>query len=144
MITRPKSASAVKARGVLIVKILNKCILSILVYNLFLDWQRNSSIHRFIGSLHEIEIKFDWAKKKVRHSEMLCHQKYTNVQFHEVNKCTQNSWYSEILKWRYPSLTCSYVWWQMIYAHCWLTSPSGNTLLPWVNYQSTKITKLII
>jgi len=29
------------AHGVLIVKILNKCILSILVYNLFLDSQRN-------------------------------------------------------------------------------------------------------
>ena len=34
-------ASAVRACGVLMVKILNKCILSILVYNLFLDRQRN-------------------------------------------------------------------------------------------------------
>jgi len=46
------------------VKILNKCILSILVYNLFLDTQRNIyihpniAIHRYIGCLHEIEIQF--------------------------------------------------------------------------------------
>jgi len=42
MIKRPKGASAVIARGVLMVRILNKCILIILVYNLFLDRQRNS------------------------------------------------------------------------------------------------------
>ena len=28
------------------------------MYNLFLDRQRNISIHRYIGGLHEIEIKF--------------------------------------------------------------------------------------
>jgi len=48
------------------VKILNKCILSILVYNLFLDRQRNIihtfvhrniSIHQYLGCLHEIEIQ---------------------------------------------------------------------------------------
>ena len=38
---RPKGVSAMRARGVLMVKILNKCILSILVYNLFLKRQRN-------------------------------------------------------------------------------------------------------
>jgi len=37
----PKSASATKARGVLIVNKLNKYSLSILVANLFLDWQRS-------------------------------------------------------------------------------------------------------
>jgi len=46
------------------VKILNKCILRILVYNLFLDRERNISIHhnipehRYIGYLHEIEFRF--------------------------------------------------------------------------------------
>jgi len=35
----PKSTSATRVRGVLIVKKLNKCILNILVYNLFLDRQ---------------------------------------------------------------------------------------------------------
>jgi len=40
-IKKPKGASAARARGVLIVNILNKCILSILVYNLFLDRQCN-------------------------------------------------------------------------------------------------------
>jgi len=45
------------------VKILKKCILSILVYNLFLDRQRNIlyyrniSIQRYIGCLHEIEMQ---------------------------------------------------------------------------------------
>ena len=63
-IKMPNGASATRARGVLMVKILNTCILSILVYNLFLDRQRNiylhhnSSIHRYIGCLHEIEIQF--------------------------------------------------------------------------------------
>ena len=76
-IKRPKGANASRARGVLMVTILNKCILSILVYNLFLDRQRNISIHRYIsihqyiGCLHEIDIqifkKADWAKKKVSH-----------------------------------------------------------------------------
>ena len=42
-IKRPKGAS------VLMVKILNKCILSTLVYNVFLDRQHNISIHRYIG-----------------------------------------------------------------------------------------------
>ena len=43
------------------VKILNKCILSILVYNLFIDRQRNISIHpnisihRYLGCLYGIE-----------------------------------------------------------------------------------------
>jgi len=40
-IKRPKGANAAIAHGVFIVKILNKCILSILVYILFLDRQRN-------------------------------------------------------------------------------------------------------
>jgi len=44
-------------------KILNKCILSFLVYNLFLDRHRNIyihrnlSIHQYIGFFHEIEIQ---------------------------------------------------------------------------------------
>jgi len=41
MMKRPMGASAARARCVLMVKILNKCILSILVYNLVLDRQRN-------------------------------------------------------------------------------------------------------
>jgi len=55
------------------VKIINKCILSILVYKLFLDRHfniyihRNMYIHRYIGCLHEIEIQFfkqyDWERK---------------------------------------------------------------------------------
>ena len=36
-IKRSKGASATRARGVLMVKILNKCILSIVAYNLILD-----------------------------------------------------------------------------------------------------------
>ena len=40
-IKRPKCASAARASGVLMVKMLNKCNLSTLVYNLFLDRQRN-------------------------------------------------------------------------------------------------------
>jgi len=35
MIMRPKGASAARAHVVLMVKILNKCILYILVYNIF-------------------------------------------------------------------------------------------------------------
>jgi len=35
MIKRNKVAYAARARGVLMMKILNKCILSILMYNLF-------------------------------------------------------------------------------------------------------------
>jgi len=64
-----------KACGVLIVMILDTSTLSILVYNLFLDRQRNISIHcyitihhnisrhhnisihRYIGCLHKIEIQ---------------------------------------------------------------------------------------
>ena len=42
-IKRPKDASAARARGDLIVKILKTCILSTLVYTLFLVRQRNSS-----------------------------------------------------------------------------------------------------
>jgi len=42
---RYKGANAASARGVLMVKILNKCILSILGYNLFLDRQRIFYIH---------------------------------------------------------------------------------------------------
>ena len=38
-IKMPKGVSATRASGVLMVNILNKCILSILVYNLFLDRQ---------------------------------------------------------------------------------------------------------
>ena len=73
-IKKSKGARAARARGVLMVKILNNCILSILVYNLFLVRQcnisihRNSSIHRYIGCLREIEIQMfqkirlsDWA-----------------------------------------------------------------------------------
>ena len=43
----------------------DKCILSSV--NLFLDRQRIISIHRYIGCLHEVEIKFvkksNWAKE---------------------------------------------------------------------------------
>jgi len=40
-IKRPTGVSAARARGVLMVNILNKCILSILVYNLFLVRQHD-------------------------------------------------------------------------------------------------------
>ena len=75
----PKEASAGRAHGVLIEKKRNKCTLSILVPNLFLDRQRiisiqrNISIHWYLGCLHETEIRIfqntDWAEKKekVRH-----------------------------------------------------------------------------
>jgi len=53
----PKDASAGRAHGVLIVKKLNKCTLSILVPNLFLDRQRIISIHWYLGCLHETEIQ---------------------------------------------------------------------------------------
>jgi len=48
---------------ILMVKILNTCILSMLVYNLFLYSttfyiHRNIYNHRYIGCLHEIEIQF--------------------------------------------------------------------------------------
>jgi len=49
--------SAARARGVLMVKISNKCILNILVYNLSLDRQGNISIQWYLGCLHEIEIQ---------------------------------------------------------------------------------------
>jgi len=52
MIKRPKGAGAARACGALMVKILH--ILSILVYNPILDRQRNISIHRYTGCLHEI------------------------------------------------------------------------------------------
>jgi len=53
------------------VKILNKCIQSILGYNLFLDRQRNILYApqyfytRYIGCFHKIEIQIfkNWAKK---------------------------------------------------------------------------------
>jgi len=64
----PKDASAGRAHGVLIEKKRNKCTLSILVSNLFLDRQRNISIHWYLGCLHETEIqifqKYGLAKKK--------------------------------------------------------------------------------
>jgi len=50
-----KGASIERTRGVLIVKKLNKCIVSILVYNLFLNKQRNLFyIYGYIDCLHEI------------------------------------------------------------------------------------------
>ena len=61
-IKRYMGASAARARDVIMVKILNKCIPSILVYNLFqtdsaiVYIHRNISIHRYIGCLHETEI----------------------------------------------------------------------------------------
>ena len=61
-IKMPKGASVASIRGVLMLKILNTCILSILVCTLFLARQRNISIrrnisiHGYIGCLHEIEI----------------------------------------------------------------------------------------
>ena len=60
MSSRFKCASATRARGVLMVKILNECILS-LVYNLSLDRQRNilytpQYFHTPVYCLHEIEI----------------------------------------------------------------------------------------
>ena len=57
------ASSRWRVRGVLMVKTLNKCSLSIVVYILFLDTQRiiyihrNISIHRYIGCLGEIEIQ---------------------------------------------------------------------------------------
>jgi len=57
-IKRPKGLLHCKSQShVLMLKILNKCILSMLVYNLFLNRQCNISIHQFIGCLHEIEIQ---------------------------------------------------------------------------------------
>ena len=52
----PKGARAARAHCVLIVKKLNKCTLSFLVYNLFLDRQRIVSIHRYLSCLHEIHV----------------------------------------------------------------------------------------
>ena len=68
MIKKPMGANAVRAqavraRGVLMVKILNKCFLSVIVYNLFLErwctvlYTYNISIHWYIGILDEIEIQ---------------------------------------------------------------------------------------
>ena len=54
---RPKGASAAKAGGILMMKILNKCIPTILVYNLLLDRHRYISIHWYIGCLHKKEIQ---------------------------------------------------------------------------------------
>ena len=63
-IQRPKGASATRACGVLMVKILNKCILSILVFKINFKTNsvifyiyRNISIYRYIGCLHEKEIQ---------------------------------------------------------------------------------------
>ena len=53
----PKGASATKAGGILMMKILNKCIPSILVYNLLLDRHRYIPIHWYIGCLHKKEIQ---------------------------------------------------------------------------------------
>ena len=68
MIKRPMGVSAARARGVLMVKILNKCILSILVYNL-LNRQTSqhfiyTAIFQSIGILAvcEIEIHFLYAR----------------------------------------------------------------------------------
>jgi len=74
--SRLRGASEARARDILIVKILYKCIQSILVYNLFLDRQGNilHTQHYFhtpvnIGCLHEIEIQIfnqsDWAKSRL-------------------------------------------------------------------------------
>ena len=86
-IKRPKVTSTTRARGILMVKTLNKCILSSLVYNLILDIQRNilytpyMSIHRYIGCLHEIEIQVcksttEWSKNrsdtKLYYCRLLC------------------------------------------------------------------------
>ena len=49
--------SIVKTRCVLILKILNTCTLSILVYNLFFHIQRNISIHQYFSGPREIEIQ---------------------------------------------------------------------------------------
>ena len=45
-----------KVCGVLMAMILDTCTLSILVYNLFLDRQRNISIHRYIDCHHRTYI----------------------------------------------------------------------------------------
>ena len=51
-IKRPKdAASAVRACGILLVKILNKCILSILIHSLFLDRQRNVHTLQYFHTL---------------------------------------------------------------------------------------------
>ena len=57
-IKKPEGTSAARARDVLIGKKLNKCTLSILVANLFLDTLCNISIHWYLSCLHEIEIHF--------------------------------------------------------------------------------------
>jgi len=59
-IKRLKDASAARARGVLMVKILNKNSLSIFAYNLLLDRPRSICISTVIfpyNGLHEIEIQ---------------------------------------------------------------------------------------
>ena len=80
MIKRLKGESAARTGGILMMKILNKCSPSILVYNLFIDIQSNISIHCnisihwYIGCLYEIEIQIfkkkaqlsDWSKTEVR------------------------------------------------------------------------------
>jgi len=48
--------NAARARGVLMVKKLNKCTLSILVSTLFLDKQCNISIHLYPRCLHERDV----------------------------------------------------------------------------------------
>ena len=63
-----------RAHGVLMVKILNKCILGISVcdlvyrqiYSAILYIHRNISIHRYIGCRHEIEFKFYFIWRKFR------------------------------------------------------------------------------
>ena len=52
-----KGASTARVHGVSLVKILNKCILSTLVYNIFLDRQCTISIQRYLGCFLEIEIE---------------------------------------------------------------------------------------
>jgi len=47
-IKRPKGAIAARSRGVLMVNIINKCILSILVYNLCLNIHLTIYINRYI------------------------------------------------------------------------------------------------
>ena len=69
-IKRPKGAGAARVRGVLMVKILNKCILSISVNNLFLNRQRNISyltqyFHTPVNWLSLWNIKFNFSKDTV-------------------------------------------------------------------------------
>jgi len=62
-----KGARAVRAQGVLIVRNLYKCTLSILVPNLFLNRQGNFSIHHIL----DVFKKSGWTKNRLETKTMI-------------------------------------------------------------------------